>query len=179
MYAAVYPLYEKVSLYQGNHASLYSFLKDFDSKGKVYYLDKPIGCKQKPFSESELIGQLLYSKQQDLSSQVLTEKVVLKKASLIQLLLLVREREKIKQKNLSEIERRLVDSHSNHYKAIISGAMQARGSLERVIADLEKQGRTEQISCWRDTLPLRQELLKALEEYKGSVRRANLFLEEY
>lgn len=179
MYGIIYPAYGKRSSYQGNHTSTYSFLKDFDSKGKVYYLDKPVGYKQKSLSESELIGQLLYSKQQDLSSQVLTEKVTLKKASLIQLLLLIKEREKIKHKNLSEIERRLVDSHSNHYKATITGAMQARGSLERVIADLEKQRRTEQISCWRDTLPLRQELLKMLEEYKGSVRRANLFLSEY
>ena len=44
-----------------------------------------------------------------------------------------------------------------------------------MISNLEKEKRSERVSCWRDIVRLKKELMEAIRDYRGTARRAELF----
>lgn len=158
---------------------LYSPIPDYLSNRDL--LSYEFERKKMP-SDTEIIKQFLayrpFSKD-DVVENVFKEKIDFQKASLLQILSLIKERERLKEQNIAEIQARLINCQSNLYRVHINwpalGGERRKNTLESIIANLEEQARQERVSCWKDTSRLRQELLKIAGEYKSTSRRASLF----
>lgn len=119
------------------------------------------------------------SSDDNLAEEIIKEKIRLQKASLVQIINLITEREIAKQNNLASIESEMmkVQGELFLYKCIvypINPDNKRKSNLERAISELENQRRQEEIDCWKDTLELWQELLKIAAEYRATVRRVKM-----
>jgi hypothetical protein len=113
--------------------------------------------------------------------EIIKEKIRFHRASLVQILNLIMEREKAKQNNLVSIESEAlkVQGELFLYKCIvypISPDNKRKSNFERAVSELEKQKRQEEIDCWKDTLKLWQQLLDIIAEYRATMRKARLLL---
>jgi len=132
----------------------------------------------------DILRQFLISEPSSIDNpaeEIIKEKIRFQKATLIQLVNLIIEREKTKQRNIVSIESEIMDCQSQlyFYKCHIypiNPDNKRKGSLERALSQLENQRRQEEIDCWKDTFRLWQELLKAASEYRATVRKARLLL---
>lgn len=116
--------------------------------------------------------------------EVLEEKLKLKKANLLQILFLIKERETLREKNISQIERELMNFQRELFKyksipyCMLDVIDKKERHLETKVADLQKQIRDENIKCWEDIARLKKELMAALEEYLSTARRLKIFFSE-
>jgi len=114
-----------------------------------------------------------------LAEEVIKERLRFQKATLDQIIGLIGEREKAKQNNLASIESESIKIQGDLflYKCIvypISPDHKRKSNLERAISELENRRRQEQITCWKDTLKLWQQLLEIAAEYRALVRKMRL-----
>jgi hypothetical protein len=54
------------------------------------------------------------------------------------------------------------------------GTDKARATIQKELLNLERERRFEEVSCWRDLVFLRKELLNTLREYQTAVRRQEM-----
>jgi len=115
-------------------------------------------------------------------SDVLRERLVLKKFTLRQIMALIEGRRKIMYRHIKEIDRGLCNCISHIYELefwLPQDRIRRRNSLERIIAGLEREKRAERVACWRDLARLHQDVLEAIGEYRSAKRRARLFAPPY
>ena len=173
----MYTIDNSINEYSKN-SSLYSPVCDYLSNKQFSSYES----ENKIPADSEIIKQFLAYKplpKDDVIENIFKEKVGLQKASLLQVLSLIKEREKLREQNIAEIQASLINCHSNLYKVHINcpvlGGERRENALESIIADLDEQIRQEKVSCWKDTSRLKQGLLEIAGEYKSASRRASLF----
>lgn len=112
------------------------------------------------------------------AASILNERVMLYKASLAQLVSLIYERKYLEKKNTAEIDRdicklRTLQHQLDLFK--IYGPDKRRITLEGMISNLEREKRSERVSCWRDIAKLKKEFMEAIGGYRSTARRAELF----
>lgn len=108
------------------------------------------------------------------------DKVYFKQASAFQVFYLIKERECLRDNNISNIESRLMYCHENLSRLhMVKSPMNGRniGGLQKMLLDLEKQGRDERVSSWRDTLKLKLDLLGVLKDHQ-TLKRQEALLED-
>ena len=115
----------------------------------------------------------------DPAEDIITEKKRFQKASLTQLLNLIQEREKAKERNLASIASEVMNAQSQLYlykchRYPIVRDNKRKGNLERSLSELENRRRQEEVDCWKDTRELWQDLLKIAAEYRATSRKAKL-----
>jgi len=87
------------------------------------------------------------------------------------------ERAVLHRKHLKDIDRRLMESQEKlsiikmHFP--VDGG-RSQQNLERLIIELEKQKRDEDINFWKDTLDIRQKLIEQAAEYSATKRRKDM-----
>lgn len=116
---------------------------------------------------------------ENLVEQVIKEKIRFQKTSLVQLMNLILEREKSKQRNLASLASEIMNLQSQLYVYKchiypIKPDNKRKSNLERSLSELENRRRQEEIDCWKDTLRLWQELLKIATELRATLRKARL-----
>ena len=121
---------------------------------------------------------------ENLAEEVIKEKGMFQKASLEQTIKLISERENAKQRNIASIASEIMDLQSQLYlykchRYPISPDNKRKSNIERAISELENRRRQEEITCWKDTLRLWQELLKNAAEYKSTARKARILFSSY
>jgi hypothetical protein len=119
----------------------------------------------------------------NLAEDIIREKLTVQRASITQIVHLILEREKFKQGNISSLESEIqgFQSKLSLYKCRlypIELDNKRKGTLEKMISDLEKRQKQEDTDCWKDTLELWQELLKLAAEYKAALRKSKILLPE-
>ncbi|MGB3479885.1 MAG: hypothetical protein WBB67_12080 [bacterium] len=119
--------------------------------------------------------------QGNLAVDVFREKVRFQKATLVQTVKLISEREKSKQRNIAALVSEIMGLQSQLYVYQchwypIAPDNKRKGTLERAISELKDKKRQEEIDCWKDTLELWQNLLKIAAEYRAIVRKAQVLL---
>ena len=129
-------------------------------------------------SLDEFLEQKLLPRTQITASGILNEKVILYKASLVQLVSLIYQRKYLEAKNAAEIDRdicklRTLEHQLDLFK--VYGPDKRRITLEGMISNLEREKRSGRVGCWRDIVKLKKDLMEALREYRGTARRAELF----
>jgi hypothetical protein len=133
-------------------------------------------------SQVDIIKQFLFPETEvcdNLAEEVINERLRFQKALLAQILTLIYEREKTKQKNIASIDSELIKVQGEIflYKCIvypISPDNKRRTNLEMALLELENRRRQEEIDFWKDTVGLWQELLKISAEYKATVRKLRM-----
>jgi hypothetical protein len=118
-----------------------------------------------------------------LAEDIIREKLTVQRASITQIVRLILEREKFKQGNISSLESEIQEFQSKLYLYKcrlypIELDNKRKGTLEKMISDLEKRRKEEETDCWKDTLELWQELLKLTAEYKTALRKSKILLPE-
>ena len=121
---------------------------------------------------------------ENLAEEVIKEKGMFQKASLEQTIKLISERENAKQRNIASIASEIMDLQSQLYlykchRYPISPDNKRKSNLERAISELENRRRQEEITCWKDTLKLWQELLTVGAEYRSTVRKTRMLFSSY
>ncbi|MFX0097871.1 MAG: hypothetical protein ACFE7E_08950, partial [Candidatus Hodarchaeota archaeon] len=124
----------------------------------------------KPFSEDNL------------AEEIIKEKQKFQKTSLVQIINLIAEREKAKQRNMRSLDSEIMDVQSQLYVYRchvypISPDNKRKSNLERALSELENRRRQEDIACWKDTLKLWQRLLEIIAEYRATLRKVALITE--
>lgn len=122
--------------------------------------------------------------EQNLAEEVIKERGLFQKASLQQTIKLITERENVTQRNIASIASEIVDLQSQLYlykchRYPIFPDNKRKSNLERAISELKNRRRQEEITCWKDTLKLWQELLKNAAEYKSTARKARILFSPY
>lgn len=117
----------------------------------------------------------------NLAEDIIKEKIRFQKATLVQLVSLIIERERIKKRNIASLDSEIMDFQSQLYIYKchiypINPDNKRKSNLERALSELENRRRQEEIDCWKDTLRLWQEVLKVAAEYRTAVRKAKLLL---
>lgn len=115
-------------------------------------------------------------------SDVLRERLALKKFTLGQIMALIQGRRKIMYRHIKEIDRGVCNCISHIYELefwLPQDRARRQNTLERTIAGLEKEKRAERVACWRDLARLHQDVLEAIGEYRSAKRRARLFAPPY
>lgn len=121
------------------------------------------------------------SSEDNLAEEVIKEKIRFQKTSLVQIINLINEREKAKQKNITSLTSEIMGLQSQLYfykchMYPITPDNKRKSNLERAVSELENRRRQEEIDCWKDTLKLWQELLEIAAEYRATVRKARVLL---
>lgn len=119
----------------------------------------------------------------NLAEDIVREKLTVQRASITQIVHLILEREKFKQGNISSLESEIQEFQSKLYLYKcrlypIEPDNKRKGTLEKMISDLEKRQKQEETDCWKDTLELWRELLKLAAEYKAALRKSKILLLE-
>ncbi len=119
----------------------------------------------------------------NLAEDIIKEKLTVQRASITQIVHLILEREKFMQGNISSLESEIQEFQSKLYiykcrLYPIELDNKRKGVLEKMISDLGKRQKQEEIDCWKDTLELWQELLKLAAEYKAALRKSKILLLE-
>lgn len=102
------------------------------------------------------------------------------KLSTLQALYLINERESLRDKNISSIGSRIMYCHENLSRLHMwlgPNDTKSMGGLQNLLFGLEKQGREEKISSWKDTLDLKLSLLEKLQGYQN-LKRQEALLED-
>ena len=112
----------------------------------------------------------------NLAEEVISEKAHFQKASLDQMLNLIKERECSKYRNLSHLDSEIMGLQARLYPYLchvypIAPDNKRKSNLERAISELKNKRRHEEVDCWKDTSKLWQELLKNAVDYKAAKRR--------
>ena len=115
------------------------------------------------------------------AEDIIIEKKRFQKASLAQLLNLIQEREKAKERNIASLASEIMNVQSQLYLYKchwypIARDNKRKGSLERSLSELENCRRQEEVDCWKDTRELWQDLLKIAAEYRATSRKAKLLV---
>jgi hypothetical protein len=118
---------------------------------------------------------------ENLAEELVKEKLRFQKASLDQIINLINEREHARENNLNSIESELIKAQAElfPYKCIVYPLVpdnKRKSTLERAISELESRRRQEDVSCWKDTLKLWQQLLEVIAEYRATLRKAQVLL---
>lgn len=121
------------------------------------------------------------SSEDNLAEEVIKERKKFQKTSRAQILKLISEREKAKQRNIVSLESEIMGFQSQLYfyqchVYPISPDNKRKGNLEKAISELKNRRGQEEIDCWKDTLKLWQELLEIVAEYRATVRKARILL---
>ena len=119
--------------------------------------------------------------QGNLAVDIFREKLRFQKATLVQTLKLISEREKSRERNTSALVSEIMGLQSQLYVYQchwypIAPDNKRKGTLERAITELKDKKRQEEIDCWKDTLELWQDLPKIVAEYRAIVRKAQILL---
>jgi len=163
------------------HAGLVEITQAKEENDKLYDFFSERALDNKQFNILRQFLTCIPSSKDNLAEEVIKEKIRFQRATLAQLVNLITEREKAKQRNIVSIESEIMDCQAQlyFYKCHIypiNPDNRRKGSLERSLAQLENQRRQEEIDCWKDTFRLWQELLKAASEYRATIRKAKLML---
>ena len=100
---------------------------------------------------------------------MLKDKLRLQKVSTLQAMYLVKEREHLRDRNIKDIDHRIMYCQDHLSKIhMLYGVMKSQKieGLQKMLFDLEKQRRNEFIISWRDTLKLKLDLMGMLGEYQ-------------
>jgi len=112
-----------------------------------------------------------------LADQVFGHQKREQRISVKHLINLLYERSRFHYRHLKDIDSRLMDCHSRLSVARMLSPMRAdmgQVNLERLIVALEKERRKEELSFWKDSRELRQELFEHTREYGATARRARM-----
>jgi hypothetical protein len=121
----------------------------------------------------------LYNKPQasTITEQIFGDQLRRQKISLKHLANVLHERSVLHYRHLKDIDRRLMDCQEKlsilkmHFP--IDGG-RSQQNLERLVIELEKQKRDEDINFWKDTLDIRQKLLEQAAEYSATRCRKDM-----
>jgi hypothetical protein len=116
-----------------------------------------------------------YNKQDDdLLEEMSNELHALKKGSLGQIINMIDERVKERDRNLYEIDKGICDLHTKQFELDIPYSdicTRVKASLEQAASKLEMTKSQERVSAWKDITRLRQDLMPVLNEYLSSLRK--------
>ncbi|MEO0126291.1 MAG: hypothetical protein ABIL44_00905 [candidate division WOR-3 bacterium] len=115
----------------------------------------------------------------NLAEEIIKEKLRFQKATLVQLVNLIVERERVKKRNIASLDSEIMEcqAHLYLYKCHIypiNPDNKRKSNLERALSQLENQRRQEEIDCWKDTFRLWQEVLKIASEYRAMLRKIKM-----
>ena len=102
--------------------------------------------------------------------------------SLDDILNLIKEREKIKDRNVLEIDQEICQVHTtmmNHPKnryAVDMSLLKSYDVLQQQVNALDNVKRSEEISCWRDVTKLKSDLRDSIKELEQEKRKQSLLL---
>jgi len=112
-----------------------------------------------------------------IAEQIFGNQLRQQKISLKHLTNILYERALLHRNHLKDIDRRLMQCQERlsiirmHFP--VDGG-RSQQNLERLIIELEKQRRDEDINFWKDTLDIRQKLLEQATEYSATRRRKDM-----
>ena len=148
-------------IYSSLEYRVYNFLPYYGNTNDLSVINQFIDSQSSKKSEDEV--ELMFS-----------EKVGIAKALVIQILSQIKEREIIKERNFAKINYDmgrlswLKDMCAGSYALNMSNADL---DLEKQVVNLEKEKRTEQVSCWRDLVNLKKDLMGIMAEYKTTAKK--------
>ncbi len=133
-------------------------------------------CSHSPFWSQglSLLEEALHPPQPDyatLADQVFGSQARRERLSLQQLTHLLYDRGLLHKKHLCDIDHRHMDCQERLFIArelSPNADSRQQASLERLLVQLEKDKRDEELGFWKDTLTLRQELLEKAGEYRAT-----------
>ena len=102
--------------------------------------------------------------------------------SLDDILNLIKEREKIKDKNALEIDQEICQihtsmlSHPKNKYAIDMSLLKSYSTFQQQVNALDHAKRAEEISCWRDVTRLKSDLRDSIKELEQEKRKQSLLL---
>ena len=162
----------------------YGGLKLNDSHDHERYAFLPYYASEKDLSKiNEFLDAWKYEPGSDLIDVLFTNRLNVTKFSILHLISQMRERQHAKKRNLKRIDYD-VSKFNTHlaqtedqclYNEILDlDNRKTKISLAQKIAGLEKDRRSEEISCWRDLTQLRKELIDLIKECKTESRKKEL-----
>jgi hypothetical protein len=134
-----------------------------------------------------LISQEQYQekayKPENIVDEIFEDKVQGLKATIDSTLAQVEERKELRKKNLLGIlqgeckcdtELMQLEERLRYSCAGSPGTDKAKATIQKELLNLERERRFEDVSCWRDLVFLRKELVSALGEYQTAQRRQEM-----
>jgi len=163
---------------------VYSGLKAYGSPDHETDVFLPYYATEKDLAEiNKFLDAWKYEPCNDLIDVLFTDKVNGTKFSILNLISQMRQRQNIKKRNLRKIEYD-ISGFKTHvaqiedlclYNEILDlDNRKTKISLAQKIADLKREERAEEISCWRDLSQLRKELMDLIKEYRSASRKKEL-----
>jgi len=162
----------------------YNGLKTQDSPDHEPHAFLPYYATEKDLSEiNKFLDAQDYTGSSDLIDALFTDKVNTTRFSVLHLISQMRERQKIKKRNLEGIDYNMdnfktqlaqVEDLCLYNEIFDLDRRKTRIKIGEKITGLEKEKRAEKTSCWRDLTQLRKELTDLIKEYKIASRKKEL-----
>ncbi len=130
--------------------------------------------------EAKVVAEFLAHRlsRDDPAGAVIENHLRYQRASLLQLLALIKQREQLSARNIAELSSRLQQCQAQLYCLQINQVSANDVGITRLqsnVTALEDQICRERIRCWSDTAELKQKLLQVASEHKAAVQRRELF----